>query len=204
MEERNWWDLPSEDIGKELDIPLNSAQTLSSWATQPGEGPLLDSALGRSFTCVQKGDLPWSALPWYPCFMHVEYLNTYGSVVRRTRRGTRKVLFSVLDKSLTAGPEARSLLPSLCQVGVSTLHGLAMFPVLTEASYPQLCLFCTQGQLKSWHLYFPPGVPGLTLAPLPCLPQGYMTFLESIVLQDHNEFQMPTQWRSRKESQTLG
>ena len=38
---------------------------------------------------------------------------------------------------------------------------------------------------------FPPGVSGISLAPLPALPQACLTFLDFTVLWDPKECQMP-------------
>ena len=40
---------------------------------------------------------------------------------------------------------------------------------------------------EAWHLHFPPGVSGISLAPLPALPQEYLTFLDFTVLWDPKE-----------------
>ena len=40
---------------------------------------------------------------------------------------------------------------------------------------------------EAWHLHFPPGVSGISLAPLPALPQEYVTLLDFTVLWDPKE-----------------
>ena len=67
-----------------------------------------------------------------------------------------------------------------------------------------MCLFCPQSQMKGWHLHFPPGVSGISLAPRPALPQEYLTFLDFTVLWDPKECQRPIGWSSRKENRSLG
>ena len=106
-------------------------QTLSSWAAEPWDGPELIWPLMRSLP-VPSREICLVQLYLIP-MIHAapESLTNSGSAVKRIRKSTREVLLPFLDEPLMTRPEARSLLPSLCQMWVSRLDGLALLPVLT-------------------------------------------------------------------------
>ena len=88
------------------------------------------------------------------------------------------------------GPEARPLQPSASGVREqSRWVGPAPSPDLGDL-FPAVSLL-SSGPHEGLAPAFPPGVSGLNFAPLPALPQGYLTFLDSTVLWDPKECQMP-------------
>lgn len=91
----------------------------------------------------------------YPYFMVVvECLKSSYSVVRRTRRGPREVLFSSLEEPLMAAPESRSRLSPLSGLRVCTTWvGHALSPDLGEL-FPAVLLL-SSGPVEGLASVFP-------------------------------------------------
>lgn len=148
----------------------------STWAWR---GTPADLTLSKEPYLYPTGRSALFRSAWHPHFMHVlEYLKSSSSVVRR---GTKEVL-----GPLKAGPKTRSLLLSLrCEwrkyVGLSCSQSWLgeLFPSVPLLSW---------GQLKGWHLCFPPGVIGFNLAPLPSFPLGTWPFLNLLSFETMMHF----------------
>ena len=110
------------------------------------------------------------------------------------------VVLPFLDESLTIGPETRSLQPVS---GVSEQTRWVDPAPSHDRSVPSCASLVLRATWRAGTC-ISPGVSGLNFAPLPALPQGYLTFLDSTTLWVPKECQMPIGWSSRKENHTRG
>lgn len=126
----DWWYFPSVDTGIDCGALLNCAKPGPAEHLNLERGLWLIWPLAETLP-VPSREICFAQLCLTPILRACPWVfEELWLCCQKNQRGTREVLLSILHEALAAGLKARSLLPS-SQTWVSTLHGLAIHPVLT-------------------------------------------------------------------------